>query len=123
MQPKWLAQVNNLASQIWRRRGLDHQTRGRWCRPSTRSRILEGSSSNVRRRRKFSDGNRAHSVRHLRDCSAYLVFNTTNKTFGELRQDLPDNAELFEEVERRPSRRSSAQYREAGGPRRAECAR
>jgi len=65
-----------------------------------RSLIQEISSSNIRRRRRFSYRNRARGVRHLCDHSAYLVFNTKNKSFGKVRQDLPDNAELFEEMER-----------------------
>lgn len=47
-----------------------------------------------------SYGSRAHSVHHLRDSSSHLVFNPTNKTIGELRDDQPDDAELLEAMER-----------------------
>ena len=70
MEMKWLAQVINLYRQF------------------------------AEEEEKFSYGNRAHFVRNLGDSSSHLVFSPTNKTFGELRLDLPDDAELLEATER-----------------------
>lgn len=62
--------------------------------------VRKEAVQNDRRRGRVSYGSRAHSVHNLRDSSGHLVFSPTNKTFGELRHDLPDDAEVLEAMER-----------------------